>query len=58
VRAAHLEPDCSRFANRALPVTERLASQSLVLPLFHDLTEADQDRVIDAVGLALTQRAQ
>jgi len=39
-------------------VTERLATQSLMLPLFHDLDEADQDRVIDAVGLALTQRAQ
>jgi dTDP-4-amino-4,6-dideoxygalactose transaminase len=51
-RAAHLEPDFARFANRALPVTERLAAQSLVLPLYDDLTEADQDRVITAVLLA------
>jgi dTDP-4-amino-4,6-dideoxygalactose transaminase len=57
VRAAHLEPDCARFAKRALPVTERLAFQSLVLPLYYDLTEADQDRVIDAVLLAASSGA-
>ncbi|HXA52237.1 MAG TPA: dTDP-4-amino-4,6-dideoxygalactose transaminase [Candidatus Acidoferrum sp.] len=31
------------------PVTERVSDQLLRLPLFSDLTEADQERVIDAV---------
>ncbi len=52
IRAAHLEPECTRFANRALPVTERLAFQSLLLPLYHDLNEADQERVVEAVRRA------
>ena len=49
IMAAHLEPACARFADVPLPVTERLTHHSLVLPLFHDLTESDQDRVIDVL---------
>jgi perosamine synthetase len=49
IMAAHLEPSCARFADGPLPVTERLTRDSLILPLFHDLEEADQDRVIEAV---------
>jgi perosamine synthetase len=49
IMAAHLEPACARFADGPLPVTERLTRDSLILPLFHDLEEADQDRVIEAV---------
>lgn len=29
-----------------LPATDRLTDRTLILPLFHELTEADQDRVI------------
>ena len=29
----------------SLPVTERLTGHSLILPLFHDMTEAEQERV-------------
>ena len=47
--AAHLEPAYARFADGPLPVTERLTHDSLILPLFHDLDEADQDRVIEVV---------
>jgi perosamine synthetase len=57
VRAAHLEPGFSRFVNRALPISERLSEQSLSLPLYHDLTETDQDRVIDAIRSAATGSA-
>ena len=32
-----------------LPVTELLTARSLVLPLFHDLTEEQQDTVVAAV---------
>jgi perosamine synthetase len=33
-----------------LPETERLTNQSLILPLFHDLAEADQDRVVEVIA--------
>jgi dTDP-4-amino-4,6-dideoxygalactose transaminase len=29
-----------------LPVTERLAAQALLLPLYHELRRAEQDRVV------------
>lgn len=52
IMAAHLEPAYAGVAGRALPVTERLTRSSLILPLFHDMTEADQDRVVDVVDAA------
>ena len=56
IMAAHLEP---AYADRGrgvhLPVTERLSSSSVILPLFHQLTLDEQDQVIsamfDAAGL-------
>ena len=56
IMAAHLEP---AYADRRratdLPVTERLSSSSVILPLFHQLTQDEQDQVIsamfDAAGL-------
>jgi dTDP-4-amino-4,6-dideoxygalactose transaminase len=50
IMAAHLEPACSRFADRPLPVTERLTHNSIILPLFHDFTIAEQDRVIEIMA--------
>jgi dTDP-4-amino-4,6-dideoxygalactose transaminase len=52
IRAAHLEPECARFANRALPITERLTHQSLILPLYHDMTDGEQDRVVAVIRRA------
>lgn len=51
IMAAHRQP---AYAHRdtgsaSLAVTDRLADRTLILPLFHELTEADQDRVIAAV---------
>ncbi|WP_025159069.1 DegT/DnrJ/EryC1/StrS family aminotransferase [Leifsonia aquatica] len=37
----------------SLAVTERLTDGTLILPLFHQLTEAEQDRVADALRAAL-----
>lgn len=37
-----------------LPTAERLASRSLSLPMYPQLSNSDRDRVIDAVGAALT----
>ncbi len=49
IMAAHLEPACQRFATGPLPCTEHLTDNSLILPLFHDMTVAEQDRVIDVL---------
>lgn len=46
IMAAHLEPACERFATAPLPATEAITHRSIILPLYHDLTEHDQDRVI------------
>jgi perosamine synthetase len=47
--AAHLEAAYSGVSRIALPVTERLTRQTLILPLFHDLREDEQQRVIDVI---------
>ena len=61
--AAHLEPAWTFTPGLALPgigngapwrsgdleQTERFADQSIVLPLYHELTEAEQDRVVEVV---------
>ncbi|HEY6531319.1 MAG TPA: DegT/DnrJ/EryC1/StrS family aminotransferase [Acidimicrobiales bacterium] len=54
IMASHLEPACAGLATGPLPVTETLSASSIILPLYHDLSEADQDRVIDV--LAATAR--
>ena len=55
IMAAHLEPAYAGHPHIGLPVTERLTSRSVILPLFHQMTEDEQDRVVgvlrDAAGL-------
>lgn len=46
IMASHLEPACADLPPVSLPVTERLTADSLVLPLYHQMTEDDQDRVV------------
>jgi perosamine synthetase len=46
IMAAHLEPAYAGHPHAPLPVTERLTRDSLILPLFHTMTEAQQDRVV------------
>jgi dTDP-4-amino-4,6-dideoxygalactose transaminase len=53
IMAAHLEPAYAGHPHTGLPATERLARRSVILPLYHQLTEADQDRVVAAVRAAL-----
>ena len=50
--AAHREPSHAGSAHVPLPVSERLADSTLVLPAHQHLTEADQDRVVDALRVA------
>ena len=49
VMAIHLEPAYRDQATVPLPVTERLTAQSLILPLFHEMTGSDQELVASAV---------
>ncbi|ROO62203.1 perosamine synthetase [Micromonospora sp. Llam0] len=46
IMAAHLEPAYAHVDPAPLPVTERLTRDSLILPLHHALTEADQDHIV------------
>jgi perosamine synthetase len=50
IMAAHLEPAYRDVVHHPLPVTERLTARTLILPLFHDLTEAQQDLVVSVIA--------
>jgi dTDP-4-amino-4,6-dideoxygalactose transaminase len=52
VMAAHREPAFAGFSTGPLPATERLADGSIILPLFHEMTEAQIDYVAGLVGEA------
>jgi dTDP-4-amino-4,6-dideoxygalactose transaminase len=54
IMAAHRQPAYrnQRAQDVELPVTERLTDNTLILPLFHQLTEAEQDRVIETLRSA------
>ncbi|MGW3149703.1 MULTISPECIES: DegT/DnrJ/EryC1/StrS family aminotransferase [Streptomyces] len=49
IMASHLEPAYQGHPCAPLPVTERISGASLILPLFHTMTEAQQDRVVAAL---------
>jgi perosamine synthetase len=49
IMAAHLEPACAGIDHGDLPVTERHTRRSVILPLFHQMTEEQQDLVIAAL---------
>jgi dTDP-4-amino-4,6-dideoxygalactose transaminase len=52
IMAAHLEPAYAGFLCPPLPVTERVTAGSLILPLFHELTEEEQDLIVSVVHAA------
>ena len=47
--AAHLEPTFAGHPHAPLPITERIHRDGVVLPLFHEMTIGQQERVVDAV---------
>ncbi|MFT3817660.1 MAG: DegT/DnrJ/EryC1/StrS family aminotransferase [Rubrivivax sp.] len=54
----HRQPAYAQFGGHAeLPQAERAAEQVLSLPMSADLSEADQDRVVQALAQALAPRA-
>ena len=52
IMAAHLEPAYGGRNSALLPVTERLTASSVILPLFHELTESEQDVVVSVIRAA------
>jgi len=58
IMAAHLEAACTGLPAPALPVTERLTRRTLILPLFHAMTEDQLERVADALTEAVALRAR
>jgi dTDP-4-amino-4,6-dideoxygalactose transaminase len=55
IMAAHLEPAYADQPHAPLPVTERLTADSLILPLFHEMTEQEQDTVVAAVRASMSR---
>ncbi len=53
IMAAHLEAPYKDAARVPLPNTELLTGRSLILPLFHTLTEQQQDTVVGALRAIL-----
>ncbi|TFD52140.1 DegT/DnrJ/EryC1/StrS family aminotransferase [Cryobacterium frigoriphilum] len=53
IMAAHRQPAYAArdTGGAALTITERLTDNTLILPLYHQLTDADQARVIEALAL-------
>lgn len=49
IMAAHRQPAYAGHPHAPLPVTERLTDNTLILPLFHQMTDGEFDRVVDAV---------
>jgi dTDP-4-amino-4,6-dideoxygalactose transaminase len=54
IMAAHRQPAYAGrdTGDQPLPVTERLTDHTLILPLFHQMSESEQARVIDALRSA------
>jgi len=54
VMAIHREPLYrSRYPRLSLPETERASADTVLLPLFAGMTEAEQDHVLDALTASL-----
>ena len=49
IMAAHQHAAHSHRAGGPLPITERLTASTLILPVFHQLSGAEQGRVMDAL---------
>lgn len=53
IMAAHTEPAYAGTGHGELPHTEALSQRSIILPLYHDLSEPDQLRVVESLAAAL-----
>jgi dTDP-4-amino-4,6-dideoxygalactose transaminase len=55
IMASHLEPAYAGYPHVALPNTERITRDSLILPLFHVMTDDEQDEVVAAIHAGARQ---
>ncbi|GAB2849406.1 DegT/DnrJ/EryC1/StrS family aminotransferase [Lentzea nigeriaca] len=53
IMASHLEPAYEGHPSAPLPVTEAFTARTLILPLFHDMTNDEQDVVVSALSETL-----
>lgn len=49
IMSSHRQPAYRDADHAPLPVTERLTDHTLILPLFHQLTDSEQARVVDVL---------
>lgn len=54
IMAAHLEPAYAGHPHAPLPVTEHLTTRTVILPVHHEITDADQRAIVDALADALS----
>lgn len=57
IMAAHRQPAYAEHTRVELPVTDRLTDNTLILPMFHTMTELEQEVVVSAVRRAAGLRA-
>jgi perosamine synthetase len=57
IMASHLEPAYEGEPHGPLPETERMTNCSIILPLFHLMTEEEQDQVVGTI-LAVSRQGQ
>ncbi len=50
IMATHRQPAYRGHGHDPLPVTERLTDATLILPLFHQLSDSEQSRVLDVLA--------
>jgi perosamine synthetase len=53
IMASHSEPAYTGVRHAPLPVTELLTERSVILPLHHELTEAQQEHVVQTLAAAI-----
>lgn len=52
IMASHRQPAYAATDHVPLPVTEHLTDTTLILPVFHQMSESEQHRVVDALRSA------
>ena len=52
IMATHRQPAYAGRSHAPLPVTEHLTDSTLILPVFHQMSESEQARVVDALASA------
>ncbi|TWP50969.1 DegT/DnrJ/EryC1/StrS family aminotransferase [Lentzea tibetensis] len=53
IMASHLEPAYAGHPHGPLPMTEAFTQRTLILPLFHDMTNAEQEQVASSLNEVL-----